>query len=345
MNLDIRSLETRYSKLATVVMLLATAVMLSSCASLKPAQSPDVVIPNAHTGGSLVVFNQASTQLASGGWEGDIEIWTLPDGKSLRHWRAHAGTVNGIAFLDHDRRILSGGYDGELAEWDAQGRILRRVPSGSPVTALVADEEDNIVVTGHADGAVRVWNLATLTRQQDYRAHTGAVRAVTYARGRGLIASSGHDTRVMLWRVPGAPPATLPGPPTDSRALQFSPDGQWLIGSGWFRLFRWNLASSALTTLATEHTGIIKSIQYSPDGRYLASISRQTDSSIYFLDPMTGEVLRRFARHDLCGGWIALSPDQHYIATTSDDASVRIWRLGEGDPIEKLNRQERQGRL
>ena len=84
-----------------------------------------------------------------------------------------------------------------------------------------------------------------------------------------------------------------------------------------------------LTTLPTEHDGIINSIQYSANGRYLASISSKTDSSVYFLDPMNGQVLRRFQRHDLCGSWVALSPDEKYLATTSDDATVRIWRLDE----------------
>lgn len=302
-------------------------LLLDACTAFKPAQAPDVVIPNANVGGSIVAFNAASTELASGGWDGAVQLWKLPDGKPLLHWRAHSGTVNGIVFLDHDRRIFTGGYDGEFAEWDAQGRLLRRVPADSPITAMTADEQDNIVVTGHADGAVRVWRLDTLQRLFVYKVHDGEVRAVAYLHGQHRIASSGTDTRVFLWRSPDAAPAVLPNAPTDSRALQFSPDGQWLIGSGWFRLFRWNVRTTELTSLPTEHNGIIKSIQYSPDGRYLASISRQTDSSIYFLDPMTGQVLRRFQRHDLCGGWIALSPDQHYIATTSDDASVRIWRL------------------
>jgi WD40 repeat protein len=42
---------------------------------------------------------------------------------------------------------------------------------------------------------------------------------------------------------------------------------------------------------------------------------------------MNGQVLRRFQRHDLCGNWVTLSPDGKYLATTSDDASVRLWRL------------------
>ena len=308
------------------------SALLTACGSFKSAPPPELVISNAQVGGSVVSFDGGSTRLALGDWEGDIALWDLPRGDAVRQWRAHAGTVNGIAFLDHDRRILSGGYDGELAEWDAQGRPLRRISAGSPITAMVVSEPDNTVITGHADGSVGVWTLDQLQRRHRYPLHNGAVRAVAYLQDRQWFASSGTDTRVFLWRAPAAQPIPLPGPPTDSRALQFSPDGRWLIGSGWFRLFRWDLASGELTTLPTEHQGIIKSLQYSGDGRYLASISRKTDSSVYFLDPMNGEVLRRFQQHELCGGWVALSPDANYLATTSDDASVRVWRLGAAPP-------------
>lgn len=303
--------------------------LLAACASFESAPPPEIVIANASVGGSIVTFNGGSTRFALGDWKGDIGVWGLPHGKPVRQWHAHAGTVNGIAFLDQDRRILSGGYDGELAEWDAQGQTLRRVATGSPITAMSVAEQDNTVITGHADGSVGVWQLDTLQRGHRYPVHDGAVRAVAYLPGRQWIASSGTDTRVYLWRRPDAQPIALPAPPTDSRAVQFSPDGQWLIGSGWFRLFRWDLTSTELTTLPTEHNGIIKSIHYSPNGHYLASISRKTDSSVYFLDPMNGRTLRRFQQHDLCGGWVALSPDAKYLATTSDDASVRVWRLDE----------------
>lgn len=60
---------------------------------------------------------------------------------------------------------------------------------------------------------------------------------------------------------------------------------------------------------------------------YLVCVSRQTDSAINFLDPQTGATLRRFQKHDLCGSDIHISGDCRYLATTSDDASVRIWNL------------------
>ena len=322
---QIRLFMTRL--LSPSVAALCLIVALTGCGGFKSAQYPDVVIADAHTGGSVVAFDAGSTRLASGGWDGAIAVWRLPQGQRLQQWRAHAGTVNGIVFLQGDRRLLSGGYDGDLAEWDAQGRLLRRVAAGSPITAMTAVEADDVLVTGHADGVVRVWALDDLEKRREHAVHRGAVRAVAYQAGERRMASSGTDTRVFLWSALDARPQALPGPPTDSRALHFSPDGEWLVGSGWFRLFRWNLRTTALITVPTEHRGIVTSLQYSPDGRYLASISRKTDSSVYFLDPMDGQVLRRFHRHDLCGGWIALSPDHKYLATTSDDASVRIWWL------------------
>ncbi|MDV3239915.1 MAG: hypothetical protein LOY58_13815 [Gammaproteobacteria bacterium] len=300
---------------------------LTACAVRAPAPPPDIVIDNAQVGGSIVAFDRDSTRLAFGDWRGSIGVRGLAGGDAVYRWRAHAGTVNGLVFLDGGRRILSAGYDGELAEWDAQGRRLRHVRTGSPVMALAVGEADGIAVTGHADGSVGVWDLDGLRPRRREAVHGGAVHAVAYLPGRRYIASSGSDARVFLWRGPDAPPALLRDPPTASRALQFSPDGRWLIGSGWFRLFRWDLADASLATLPTEHHGLIASIHYSPDGRYVASISRKTDSSVYFLDPADGAVLRRFRRHDLCGAAVAVSPDRRWLATTSDDASVRLWRL------------------
>ena len=98
-----------------------------------------------------------------------------------------------------------------------------------------------------------------------------------------------------------------------------------------------------LLYLLIKHLGIIKALEYIDDGRELATISRQTDSAVYFLDAKSGEVKRRFQRHDLCGGDIAVSADGRYLATTSDDASVRFWVL-EGDAGEKqYNRSRLQG--
>ena len=191
---------------------------------------------------------------------------------------------------------------------------------------MVADETAGLIVTGHYDGYVRLWRLDKLALESEQRVHRGRVRAIAYRAADEQFASSGTDGRVFRWRR-GEAPQSLPAPPTDSYDLAFSPDGKSLMGGGWFKLFRWRLDDGALTVLDTEHRGIVKSIDYSRDGDTLVSISRQLDSSVYFLDAQTGAVTRRFQPHELCGTSVRLSPNGRYIATTADDASVRIWDL------------------
>ena len=306
--------------------LLVAVILLPACSSFWNARPPDV-LQELNSGGSIVAFNQSGSLLASGDWKGGVILWGVPEGRSTRRWDAHDGTVNGLAFLDQGSRLLSAGYDGALAIWDLKGRLVERIETPSPVMHLVADDAAGMVVTGHKDGVVRTWSKEGLQLLASYPLHDGAVKAVALQPGSGTSASSGNDGNVFVLRD-GEDARELESPPTDAWALLFSPDGERLFGSGWFRLYRWDLDGGELLSMPTEHHGLIRSLHFSPSADYLASISRQTDSAVLFLDPETGEVISRFQKHALCGAYVAVSPDGRFLATTSDDATVRIWDLG-----------------
>ncbi len=304
--------------------LLVSLLLLNGCA-FNTYRAADTVIADAHGGGSALAISPDSGQLASAGWGGDIRVWRLPDGAAQTLWQAHHGEVVALSFLS-DRRLLSAGFDGNLVEWSLRGRKIRSFQADSGVTALDVDTTGKQAVTGHRDGSVRLWRLPELSAGEILGSHEGAVRAVAIAPSGDLLASSARDGKVRLWRLDGAF-TTLPDPGSDARTLQFAPDGRHLYGAGWFDLFRWNLAQRSLVTLDTDHHGIINSILFDPSGSYLASISRQTDSSVLSLDPATGKTIQRFQRHSLCGGVVVISPDGRTMVTTSDDASVMIWNL------------------
>ncbi|MEW6331443.1 MAG: hypothetical protein AB1560_08290 [Pseudomonadota bacterium] len=312
-------------RLGGIALTMAGLLGLMGCAST-PRIPANVILHDAHNNGYALAFDGASKTLASGGSEGRLRLWSLPEAKELAGWKAHDGSLQGLQFLNHDREILSAGYDGVLARWTLEGKLLQRLATPSPITDMVADEAAALVVTGHRDGHVRLWRMGDLSPLHDQPLHRGAVRAVTYHPATRQVASSSTDGRVFHWTVGGQARA-LPAPPTDAQDLAFSPDGDVLVGSGWFKLFRWRLADATLTILPTAHTGIVKSISFTRDGRRLASIGRQTDSAVYLLDAQTGEVMQRFQPHALCGTAVLLSPDGRYLASTSDDANVHLWDL------------------
>ena len=312
-----------------LVPMLACVLFISACDSQPPADPPAVVHEGVHSGGSVVAFSQSGELLASGGWEGTVRLWQMPGGGQVRYWRDHVDSVNGIVFLEGDREIVTAGYDGLLVKHAVSGGRLAQLRTPAPVMHMVADTATDRLLTGHSDGVVRLWRLSDFSLLGEQVLHRGAVKTVAIDPHSMRYASGGADGRVFVWEE-GGEIMSLEAPPADPWTLAFAPDGHWLSGGSWFRLFRWNLQDGTLTTLPTQHHGIIRSVEYVSEG-VLASISRQTDSAVYFLDPASGKTLRRFQRHELCGADIAVSPDGRYLATTSDDASVRIWVLESGE--------------
>lgn len=297
-------------------------VILAGC-NTQPSRQADIIIPFAHTGGSALAIAPDSRTLASGGWSGYVRLWDMQTGQEIGKWQAHTETVNAISFIDNER-ILTAGYDGMIAVWNRGGQRLSN-RSSSKITSATVDVSKDTLLTGHKDGSVKLWRLSSLEKVANYPVHKGLVRSVAINHQGNLFASSATDTRVALIN-PSGKIFYLEKPPSDPRSLVFTVDDQELIGGGWFKLFRWNILGGNLSIVDTEHRGIINDIQFMPNG-LLASISRQTDSSVLLLDPIDGTTRDRLQQHDLCGVEVAVSPDGHYLATTSDDASVRIWQL------------------
>ena len=207
-------------KLIAAILLL----MLTACSSRPVSEAPAVINAQAHSGGSVVAFSPSGELLASGGWEGAVRLWRMPDGSTVRAWQAHASSVNGMVFTDAGQRLVTAGFDGRIASWSISGHLLGQVESPAPITHMTALASADRLLTGHADGSVRQWRLSDLTLVQTQTLHRGSVKAVAIAPGGARYASSGSDGAVFAWSE-DMPVRRLEDPPTDAWTLAFSPDG------------------------------------------------------------------------------------------------------------------------
>jgi WD40 repeat protein len=76
------------------------------------------------------------------------------------------------------------------------------------------------------------------------------------------------------------------------------------------------------------HSRSIHSLAFSPDGKILASGSR--DKSVKLWDMRTGELLGSLTGHTSDVNAVAFSPYGHVLATGSKDKTIKLWKLNSG---------------
>ncbi len=86
--------------------------------------------------------------------------------------------------------------------------------------------------------------------------------------------------------------------------------------------------------LFTGHTGPLRKIAYSPDGKYL--LTGSTDETARLWDAATGREVRQFIGHTNTVWGVAFSPDGKHILTGSFDKTVRLWDAATGKELRQF---------
>jgi WD40 repeat protein len=301
-----------------IPLLVVFTLFFSGCSNMMQADKAVAVFSQAHdSGATAVAFSPDSRWLISGGHKGDVKIWDVRTKSALAEIPAHKGVVSTLLFLTNNI-FVSGAEDGKLILWE--NARIKNIRELSPILGLVALRGQ--LVSAQNDGWLRIWdsNLgerASLKLDQEI---------VTISSHRNTLAI-GTTNQIPIMNDSLKVLRTLnieSGRPHD---LQFSPDGRTLAAGNWFNLVTWDLATGRQESHPTEHNGLLASVSYSPDGQHIVSLGRHTDSAIRIMDTHNFMVERRYQAHEMCGAMIRYSPDGRWMASVSDDESVRLYDL------------------
>ena len=82
------------------------------------------------------------------------------------------------------------------------------------------------------------------------------------------------------------------------------------------------------------HSRGVAQAKYSPDGKYIASVSADSTAKIWLAS--TGQLIHTLTGHLAGISALSWSPDSLTLATGSDDKQIRLWCLTTGSPIHSL---------
>lgn len=226
----------------------------------------------------------------------------------------HTDRVSAIAFSPDGRFVLSAAAEEAAILWSVDdGKEIRRFEGHeSKITSVAFLPDGKSVATGNRDKTVRIWDLQTgqeLQRLTD----SMPIESISISPKGDLIATAGS-------RIP------------DSMAAHL-----------------WDRQSGKNIRSFEGHTGSIRVLAFSPDGKWLATAS--DDHTTRLWDVATGAEVRRFTALESIINAIAFSPDGTMLATGSGASDlavsmgpaldtaplIRLWNVSSGTEIRRID--------
>ncbi|KAK5656424.1 hypothetical protein OQA88_4805 [Cercophora sp. LCS_1] len=194
--------------------------------------------------------------LVQGGADAMIEVKNpaSPNDETKRLLFGHSNNVCTLDVFPNGNQLVSGSWDGSAMVWDLnkweQIRTLKHVSTngGSSVWAVLA-YTDELVITGSADGNVRIFSLRdaggheilpkkTLKTGDVVRALCKLPADLKSRHPTGAdFASAGNDSTIQLWKITGEQVGTLHGHASFIYSLAALPTGE-IVSSGEDRTLR-----------------------------------------------------------------------------------------------------------
>jgi WD40 repeat protein len=200
----------------------------------------------------------------------------------------------------------------------------------SPVLAVDASPDGQLIATGGGDQTVKLWQPdGTLLHTLQHK--VSSVFALSFSPDSQRLVTSSVDGSIYLWSRFGKLLKTFQGHSAAVWAIAVSPDGQRIASASEDSTIRlWSADGKPLKTLKG-HQGGVWGVAFSPDGNLLASSSADGTVKVWTLD---GELVRTLEGHS-AAVWdveFALLADNSgtkrpAIVSASADNTVKLWQL------------------
>ncbi|KAL6824567.1 WD40-repeat-containing domain protein [Trichoderma sp. SZMC 28015] len=302
-----------------------------------------------------LAFSTDAKFLATGSYEGVIEIWDTATGRceqTLQHpdleispsplrpgmtllaMVDRRNVVCPITFTHDSALVISGSSNGSIGVWSRETGDCQRILQGHKnyVQTLALSHDSRLMVSGSNDETIKIWETATGTYQRTLQGHERCVYRVVFSHDSKLIASGAFDGHVKIWdSVTGECLQTLRGwQEEEVFTLAFSHDSTRIVsGLNQSIIKIWDITTGRRPLKMVCHGDDVNMVAFSPDSKFV--VSRSSKNAIYVWDSTTGKCLRKIQGPDASHDKMAWSKDLKFIASSSYDkgtkrvVTVKLW--------------------
>jgi len=271
----------------------------------------------------------------------DIRVWNSSTSAELL--RIQVGTLecNCLSFAKDGKSILSGWSDGKVRAFGPQtGKLIyvihdahkiggmKRVSGAhTGVTSLCVDNSNQRIVTGGADGEVRVWKVSAFAQKMEaaMKEHKATINAVAILSDDSEVISASDDGSCILWDLQRFVRRNIMYSQTYFKAACYFTDESQLLTTGSDKkITYWDaIDCSAIRELEGSKSGEINSVDISNDGELFATGGGDKLVKVWNYDQ--GSVVAVGVGHSSTISKVKFSPDGKRIVSVGEEGAVMLW--------------------
>lgn len=241
--------------------------------------------------------------------------------------------------------VAVGGVDGSIRVWELQtrmkvatlrSRVHLRTGHAAMVTAMAFSADGALLASGHLDGAVDLWDVASGLEAPVTPRHEGAVTGIAFSADATVLVSGGKDAVVKCWEMPalmaGEARRVLRRQPAEVTALVRSGDRVFTAhGNRVIRIEE--LETGRLLATLHGHPAAPSVLAVSPRGDLLVTGSRDGAVRVFGVEARTQ--LRLLEGHTRPVASLAFMAGGRRLAGVARDNQLLVWDVARGgEPVE-----------
>lgn len=280
---------------------------------------------------TAIVFTPDHARFLTTSSDGFVHWW---NNQFQRQHGYSSGTPLFCAALSPSgRELAAAGQDKKLRVWDCVTGSLLHTLEGhqEPITSCLWSSPGT-VVTGAADGVMKVWEVDARRCVRTFRPHQALIsRLVPSASGNWHFSAS-WDMTIKAWNARHRERFSFPAGTQAITALAPTPNDAFLAAAYWDGTVRfWNVANGKLHDEFVAHDGSLVGCCVTPDGKRLVTCGQDGVMLAFNTDEMG--IARYINQHSGEVYRVVYSPDNLGVISASHDGRLRIWDRNDAQEI------------
>mgnify|MGYP001045938509 CR=1 FL=1 len=311
---------------------------------------------NIQTGKITQVFKGHTNEVTTLCFSDDSKQIIVGNEYKIDHWNPNkAGhkvifvnkySINKLAFLHDQNKILSAVNDDTIRLWDAKiGMFIIKKELTSAVTTFALSPDKSRLVLALENGTLLMLKTSTLEKRQwqlinQFEGHNKEITSISFYKDGTEFITSSKDNTFKRWNSYSGKLIKL-YKYSDVIDVKYFPDGKRLLINTatnyyWIESYLYvrDIVKNDYISTFGDKQDLINHTIFSPDFKKILSCSNDNLARIWDVEQERSIILKGHTEDVVCG---AFSPNSKFIVTGSKDGIVKLWKASNGKLLATLH--------